>query len=65
MTDRPFVYGTLAPGRPNAHVLADLEATWEPAYVTGTLWEQGCSSRASDMNACTRRPRSRTGVSAT
>ena len=41
MTHRLFVYGTLAPGRPNEHVLADLGGTWEPAYVTGTLWEHG------------------------
>jgi gamma-glutamylcyclotransferase (GGCT)/AIG2-like uncharacterized protein YtfP len=41
VTDRLFVYGTLAPGRPNEHVLADLGGTWEPAYVTGTLWEHG------------------------
>ena len=41
MTDRLFVYGTLAPGRPNEHVLAGLGGTWEPAYVTGRLWEDG------------------------
>jgi gamma-glutamylcyclotransferase (GGCT)/AIG2-like uncharacterized protein YtfP len=36
VTDRLFVYGTLAPGRPNEHVLADLGGTWEPAYVVET-----------------------------
>ena len=41
MTDRLFVYGTLAPGRPNEHVLGDLDGSWEPAYVVGRLWEQG------------------------
>ena len=41
MTDRLFVYGTLAPGGPNAHVLADLSGTWEPAMVRGRLLEQG------------------------
>jgi gamma-glutamylcyclotransferase (GGCT)/AIG2-like uncharacterized protein YtfP len=38
---RLFVYGTLAPGRPNEQVLADFGGTWEPAYVIGTLWEDG------------------------
>jgi len=36
-----FVYGTLAPGRPNEHVLADVPGDWEPAQVSGTLLEQG------------------------
>ncbi len=41
MTDRLFVYGTLAPGRPNAHVLAAVPGTWEPATVKGTLLQEG------------------------
>jgi gamma-glutamylcyclotransferase (GGCT)/AIG2-like uncharacterized protein YtfP len=41
MTDRLFVYGTLAPGRPNAHVLAGVPGRWEPAAVKGTLLEEG------------------------
>jgi gamma-glutamylcyclotransferase (GGCT)/AIG2-like uncharacterized protein YtfP len=41
MTDRLFVYGTLAPGRPNEHVLADVAGTWEPATVKGTLLQEG------------------------
>jgi gamma-glutamylcyclotransferase (GGCT)/AIG2-like uncharacterized protein YtfP len=41
MTPRLFVYGTLAPGRPNAHILADVPGTWEPARVTGTLLAEG------------------------
>ena len=41
MTDRLFVYGTLAPGRPNAHVLAELRGTWAPATVRGTLHPEG------------------------
>jgi gamma-glutamylcyclotransferase (GGCT)/AIG2-like uncharacterized protein YtfP len=41
MTERLFVYGTLAPGRPNAHVLAPVPGTWEPASVTGTLHAEG------------------------
>lgn len=41
MTDRLFVYGTLAPGRPNAYVLADVPGTWSPATVRGTLHAEG------------------------
>lgn len=36
-----FVYGTLAPGRPNEHVLAELAGTWRRATVAGTLDERG------------------------
>ena len=41
MIDRLFVYGTLAPGRPNEHVLAEVPGTWEPATVRGTLLQEG------------------------
>ena len=41
MTHRLFVYGTLAPGRPNEHVLADVPGEWEPATVIGTLLPEG------------------------
>lgn len=41
MTHRLFVYGTLAPGRPNAHVLAEVPGEWEPATVIGTLLQEG------------------------
>ena len=41
MTDHLFVYGTLAPGRQNAHVLAEVPGTWEPASVRGTLHPEG------------------------
>lgn len=44
MTDRLFVYGTLAPGKPNAHVLAGIPGTWEPATVRGTLLPDGWGS---------------------
>jgi haloacetate dehalogenase len=40
-TDRLFVYGTLAPGRPNEHLLAGLRGTWHPATVRGTLHPSG------------------------
>lgn len=40
MIERLFVYGTLAPGRPNEHILSAIGGSWEPASVTGTLrWE--------------------------
>jgi gamma-glutamylcyclotransferase (GGCT)/AIG2-like uncharacterized protein YtfP len=41
MTDRLFVYGSLAPGRPNEHLLARVPGTWEAATVRGTLRQQG------------------------
>ncbi|HET6563734.1 MAG TPA: gamma-glutamylcyclotransferase family protein [Marmoricola sp.] len=41
MTERLFVYGTLAPGRPNEHVLAGVPGTWEPATIRGRLIEHG------------------------
>jgi len=41
MTDRLFIYGTLAPGRPNEHVLAEVPGTWEPATVKGILLQEG------------------------
>lgn len=41
MIERLFVYGSLAPGRPNAHVLADVPGTWEPAVALGALREEG------------------------
>jgi len=46
MTHRLFVYGTLAPGRPNEHVLADVPGEWQPATVNGTLLEQGWGAAA-------------------
>ena len=41
MNDRLFVYGTLAPGRPSEHVLAEVPGRWEPATVRGTLLQKG------------------------
>jgi gamma-glutamylcyclotransferase (GGCT)/AIG2-like uncharacterized protein YtfP len=46
MPHRLFVYGTLAPGRPNAHVLAPIPGDWEPATVTGTLVPEGWGAAA-------------------
>ena len=41
MTQNLFVYGTLAPERPNEHVLTALGGTWQPATVRGYLKPQG------------------------
>lgn len=41
MIQRLFVYGTLAPGEPNGHILAPLEGTWQPATVRGRLKPEG------------------------
>ena len=41
MTERLFVYGTLAPGQPNEHVLAPLAGHWQPAAVQGRLVQLG------------------------
>ena len=46
MIDRLFVYGTLAPGRPNEHVLTEIPGTWEPATVRGTLLQKGWGAAA-------------------
>ena len=39
--ERLFVYGTLAPGRPNEHILSDIEGLWEKGIVKGTLHQEG------------------------
>ena len=36
-----FVYGTLAPGRPNEHILRNIGGSWEEACVTGKLHQEG------------------------
>ena len=38
---RLFVYGTLAPGAENAHVLAHCAGEWQKASVTGRLVDSG------------------------
>lgn len=45
MPNHLFVYGSLAPGRPNAHVLAPLNGAWQPATVQGELRLQGWGAR--------------------
>lgn len=41
MTQRLFVYGTLAPGKPNAHVLEEIGGAWQSASVRGRLHQAG------------------------
>jgi gamma-glutamylcyclotransferase (GGCT)/AIG2-like uncharacterized protein YtfP len=41
MIERLFVYGTLAPGRPNEHVLGGIGGSWEAATVRGILRQDG------------------------
>jgi gamma-glutamylcyclotransferase (GGCT)/AIG2-like uncharacterized protein YtfP len=41
MLQRLFVYGTLAPGRPNEHVLSAVPGTWQQATVRGHLIQEG------------------------
>ncbi|XYQ53402.1 gamma-glutamylcyclotransferase family protein [Pectobacterium carotovorum] len=36
-----FVYGTLGPGRPNAHILEQVGGTWQEGYVEGSLLNKG------------------------
>lgn len=38
---RLFVYGTLAPGEVNAHVLEPLQGDWQPATLKGSLHAEG------------------------
>ena len=46
MTERLFVYGTLAPGRPNAHVMDGMVGTWTTATARGTLLPEGWGASA-------------------
>ena len=39
--ERLFIYGSLQPGGPNEHVLADIGGEWEPAVIKGNLVEKG------------------------
>ena len=41
MVERLFVYGTLAPGRANAHVLAGIPGAWQRASIRGRLVHSG------------------------
>ncbi|WP_241572433.1 gamma-glutamylcyclotransferase family protein [Rosenbergiella nectarea] len=39
--DTLFVYGTLGPGRPNAHIMENIGGTWLNGSVEGTLDQKG------------------------
>jgi len=39
-----FVYGTLGPGRPNAHILENIGGTWQEGHVGGSLLAKGWGS---------------------
>jgi len=41
MFEKLFVYGTLGPGRPNEHVLANIGGTWVEGSVKGILRNKG------------------------
>jgi gamma-glutamylcyclotransferase (GGCT)/AIG2-like uncharacterized protein YtfP len=41
MVERLFVYGTLAPGRPNQHVLDGVPGTWQQGTLRGRLLQGG------------------------
>jgi gamma-glutamylcyclotransferase (GGCT)/AIG2-like uncharacterized protein YtfP len=41
MIERLFVYGSLGPVRPNAHVMRAIGGSWEAAIVTGKLRQAG------------------------
>ena len=38
------MYGTLAPGESNAHILADLRGRWERAEDSGYVFPEGCAA---------------------
>ena len=42
--ERLFVYGTLAPGRPNHRVLEDIPGNWDTAILKGKLLDEGWGS---------------------
>lgn len=39
--EKLFIYGTLAPGRPNEHKMSDIKGTWQVGVVKGKLHEEG------------------------
>ena len=45
MVERLFVYGTLAPGCPNEHILKNIDGTWQEATVIGKLKEKGWGAK--------------------
>jgi gamma-glutamylcyclotransferase (GGCT)/AIG2-like uncharacterized protein YtfP len=45
MTLRIFVYGTLAPGRSNEHVLSGIPGAWQKGWVRGRLLQEGWGAK--------------------
>ncbi|MGK3141328.1 gamma-glutamylcyclotransferase family protein [Pantoea sp. C2G6] len=43
---RLFVYGTLCPGRENAHILENIGGEWLAGSVNGTFYERGWGAAA-------------------
>ena len=43
--ERLFVYGTLAPGKPNHNILEDIPGHWEAATLRGKLLDEGWGSK--------------------
>ena len=41
VVNRLFVYGTLAPGKKNEHILKPFSGSWEKGFVRGTLIKAG------------------------
>ena len=41
MVNKLFVYGSLAPGRPNEHILKNIGGTWEEGIIYGKLHQEG------------------------
>ena len=52
---RLFTYGTLCPGRENAHILANIEGQWSKAFVNGVVhildWGADCGLPAMVLDA--------------
>jgi len=39
--EKLFVYGTLAPNRPNEHILKAIDGSWKKGFVWGRLYKEG------------------------
>ena len=39
--ERLFVYGSLAPGKSNHHIIKDIPGTWDAATIKGKLFQEG------------------------
>lgn len=52
MTDHLFVYGSLAPGKSNAHVLAGIAGSWQPARAKGSLLQAAGAPRSAIRASC-------------